>query len=113
MGIANLVRQSLQWVERRRHPRAESPRLTLRVDGQKYRALDWSLGGCRIAAPAERFQVKQSLAGRLTLEGADERGKFVAEIVRVTGNGEVGLRWLELSPQIFVAMGQMAPGPSA
>lgn len=33
------------------------------------------------------------------------RGEFVAEVVRVAGPGGIGLRWLELSPHIFVAMG--------
>ena len=74
--------------------------------GQKYRTVDWSLGGRRIQAAGGQFQLKQRLAGRVRLAGTEGRGDFVAEVVRIESDGQVALRWVEMSPQIFVAMGQ-------
>jgi PilZ domain len=104
MGLAQLLKQSLGLAERREHPRHDAPRLTLKFGGRKYRALDWSLGGCKIPVSPGELQARQRLEGRLTLQGADASGKFVAEVVRLEGTA-AGLRWLELSPEMFVAMG--------
>jgi len=92
--------------DRRQHPRVQGPLLTLKFDGEKYKSLDWSLGGCRIRAPGGHFQLRQQLRGRIKIVGADGRGEFVAEIVRIDADGHVSLRWLELSPHIFAAMGR-------
>ena len=103
MSVGKLLRESLGLTERRQHPRSDQPELTLRFGGQDYTAVDWSLGGCRINADAARFQVKQRIQGRMQLEGSDGRGEFLAEVVRIVENGDVALRWLELSPYIFMA----------
>ena len=105
MSVSDLLRDSLGLGERRQHPRTDQPKLMLRFDGQKYQTVDWSLGGARIKAnggPA--LQVRQHIQGQLQLEGADERGEFMAEVVRVGENGDIGLRWLELSPHIFMTV---------
>jgi len=99
------LRESQDRTERRKHRRTGTPPLALRVGGQKYRALDWSLGGCRINDGTSRFRLKQQVEGRLDLEGPEARGEFIAEVVRVGDNGDVGLRWLELPPDLFVALG--------
>ena len=91
-------------LERRAHPRVKGPLLTLRFGGGKYKSVDWSLGGCRILAPDSQFQLHQQLAGRIKVAGGDGRGDFVAEIVRIDAGGHVSLRWLELSPHVFVTM---------
>jgi hypothetical protein len=91
-------------VERRKHPRMAGPLLTLTVGGGKYKSVDWSLGGCRILAPDGGFQLRQQVAGRIKIAGGDGRGDFSAEIVRVDADGHVSLRWLELSPHVFVTM---------
>ena len=106
MTVADRLKNALGWIERRQHPRTSGPRLTLKFDGQKYKTVDWSLGGCRIHAPAAPLKVTQRVAGRVRLSGADGRGEFVAETVRVDGDGHVALRWLEISPHIFAAMSQ-------
>ena len=105
MTVGNFLRDSLGLAERREHPRTDLPKLTLRFGGQKFKTVDWSLGGCRINGDASQFQIKQRIQGRMQLEGAEGRGDFLAEVVRVVENGDVGLRWLELSPHIFMAMG--------
>jgi len=104
MSVSDLLRDSLGLGERRQHPRTDQPRLTLRFDGQKYETVDWSLGGCRIKGEAAQFRLRQHIQGHLQLDGADERGEFMAEVVRIVENGDVGLRWLELSPHIFMTV---------
>ncbi len=90
--------------ERREHPRIAGPLLTLKFGGGKYKSVDWSLGGCRIAAANGQFQLRQQISGRIKIAGGDGRGDFTAEIVRVDADGHVSLRWLEISPHIFVTM---------
>jgi hypothetical protein len=95
--------------ERRKHPRASAPTLTLSIDGVSYTALDWSHGGCRVNAPSGPFKIKQRVEGRINLKGAG-KGEFVCEVVRLANNGDVGLRWLEISSQIFVLLGAPRDG---
>lgn len=104
MTVADRLKNALGWIERRQHPRTTSPLLTVKFEGQKYKTVDWSLGGCRIHAPAAQLKLTQRVAGRVWLAGAEGRGEFVAEIVRVDRDGHVALRWLEISPHIFAAM---------
>jgi hypothetical protein len=111
MSVVERFKKALDWVERRQHPRSGTPVLTLKFDGQTYDAVDWSLGGCRIQAPAGQFQLAQRVGGRIRLAGTDGRGKFVAEIVRLDSDGQVALRWLEISPYIFVAMSARPADP--
>ncbi len=108
MSVGKLLGEALGLTERRQHPRSEQPELTLRFGGQEYTAIDWSLGGCRINGDTAQFQVKQRIQGRMRLEGADGRGEFLAEVVRIVENGDVGLRWLELSPYIFMSVTEPA-----
>jgi hypothetical protein len=105
MSLGSTLGTSEDRTERRKYQRTDKPPLALRVAGQKYRALDWSLGGCRINDDTSRFRVKQQIEGRLDLDGPG-RGEFIAEVVRVGDNGDVGLRWLELPPDLFIAMGR-------
>lgn len=69
--------------------------------------LDWSLGGCRIAAATDRFKLGDRIAGKLALEPAHERGRFQAEVVRAEESGELGLRWLEITNTTFAAMAEL------
>jgi hypothetical protein len=105
MSIADIIRKPLDWVERRLHARTNDPVLKLTVGKRTYVALDWSLGGCRIAASPGEFQLKQKVEGRIVLGGPNpQSGEFVAEVVRLTDQGEIGLRWLELSAQLVVSL---------
>ena len=104
MSVSDLLRESLGLGERRQHPRTDQPKLTLRVEGQTYETVDWSLGGCRINGATAPFRLRQHIHGHLQLEGAEEQGEFVAEVVRIVDNGDVGLRWLELSPHLFMTV---------
>ena len=93
-----------EGAERRQHPRKDGPLLTLKFGGEKYKSVDWSLGGCRIQTAPGQLQANQKVDGRIKIAGASERGKFVAEIVRIDTEGRASLRWLELSPHIFLTM---------
>ena len=111
MSVTERLKKARDWVERRRHPRSATPVLTLKLDGQTYKAVDWSLGGCRIQGSAGQFRINQRVSGRVKLAGADGRGAFVAEVMRAESDGQVALRWLEISPHIFVTMSARQTGP--
>lgn len=111
MSVTERFQKALDWVERRRHPRSDTPVLTLKLEGQTYKAADWSLGGCRIRGAVGQFRINQRVAGRVKLAGADGGGAFVAEVVRAESDGQVALRWLEISPHVFVAMSSRRSGP--
>jgi hypothetical protein len=98
--------RSIAWRgERRAHGRHDTPSLTLMVGRRKFAALDWSLGGCRIAAEPGEYRRGNRLEGTLWLDGCP-RGEFLAEFVRGTETGEYGLRWLEITASTFVAMAE-------
>jgi hypothetical protein len=104
MTLGERLRDALGFSERRQHRRTTSPALTVKVDGRSYLALDWSLGGCRLKAGPGDFKVKQRVTGSVRLQSFDDTGVFAAEVVRLNPDGDVGLRWLELSPVLFQAM---------
>jgi hypothetical protein len=104
MNVVQRLRNALGFGERRQHPRTNRPAMTVKIDGRSYLALDWSLGGCRLKADPNDFKVKQRVTGRVRLESFDDHGVFAAEVVRLNPDGDVGLRWLEISPVMFQAM---------
>jgi hypothetical protein len=104
MTVVERLRNALGFGERRQHPRISRPAMTVKVNGRSYLALDWSLGGCRLKAGVGEFQVKQRVTGSVRLEAFDDTGVFAAEVVRLNPDGDVGLRWVEISPVLFQAM---------
>ena len=93
--------------ERRRHPRVEGRPLALRIDGRKYKTLNWSLGGFKISGYHAEMEPGDKIEGTIGPVAGVGPGPFVAEVVRVTEDGEVGLRLLEVLPAVFVAMSGM------
>lgn len=104
MDIAGLLRFPWWRRERRGHPRLHAPGLVLIAEWKRFEARDWSLGGCLIDAPPGTYTRGQRIEGTLEIRGQDERGEFLAEIVRVNEGGELGLRWLEISGNLFALM---------
>lgn len=104
MEITGLFRFPWWRRERRLQPRTRTPSLTLIVDHRFYPTLDWSLGGCRIKGAPGTYKVGDRLEGGLDLSGFQEPGEFVAEVVRAGDQGELGLRWLEITRNLFRAM---------
>ena len=89
--------------DRRHHYRLEQPVLVLTIAGKEYATLNWSLGGFRIAAGPGRFVRDQRIEGGIRLPAGGD-GSFAADVLRVTDQGQVQLRLLEISPAVFVAM---------
>ncbi len=92
-----------QGKDRRQYVRHTGSSLTVLVDGQKYKTIDWSLGGFRIkdfhraVSPNERLQGEVSPPKGIS-------GEFIAEIVWVSDEGHLGLKFLEIAPRTFLSM---------
>lgn len=98
------VIKRLHAAERRRFQRIELPRIRLRIDGKRYDAIDWSLGGFKVGRCHLSLASGENVAGRIQLEHGPS-GEFVAEVVGVREDGEVAFRLLEITPSVFLAMG--------
>jgi hypothetical protein len=94
--------------ERRRHARHRSPALTLVVEGHRYKTLDWSLGGFRIAAFHRPLAAGMRIEGTVRGVSGAKPGEFLAEVARVAPNG-IGLRLIEIASATFVAMAGLPP----
>jgi hypothetical protein len=46
----------------------------------------------------------------MEIRGSNERGEFLAEVVRAKDSGEFGLRWLEVSVNLFAEMASVKMG---
>jgi len=90
--------------ERRVHHRISYPPLHLEIDGKRFKTTDWSLGGFRINGYHEALAIGDRLTGSIKFNKSSVSGTFVAEAVRVGKTGEIGLRLLEITPAVFVAM---------
>ena len=80
--------------ERRRHPRFKMPRLVLRIENQKYRTRDWSLGGFRINEFHRPVASGEQLQGVATTWTGLFRELFDADVVRSGTDGEVRCKFL-------------------
>ncbi len=108
MEIQHFWQHFLRPKDRRKHARITTPSLQLKIDGRKYRTLDWSLGGLRINGFHADVKPRDRLSGTIAGVGGvggGGPGEFVAEVMRVAENGDVSVRLLEISPAIFLAMG--------
>ncbi len=80
--------------ERRQHARRSSPILTLRIEGKKYKTLDWSLGGFRIEGFHREIRTGETLKGSVDKLGGLRREPFEVDVVRLTQEGHVCCRFL-------------------
>lgn len=90
--------------ERRRHRRVQTSRLTVFVNGKRYKTNDWSLGGFRVVIPGNTFAPNHVFTGPLHGPGLFNKGEYEACVVWVADTGEIGARFIELSPKSFLAM---------
>lgn len=90
--------------ERRRHRRLQTSRLTVFVNGKRYKTNDWSLGGFRVVIPGNTFAPNHVIKGPLNGPGLFTRGEYEACVVWVGDDGEMGARFIELSDESFLAM---------
>lgn len=91
--------------DRRRNSRIYDRPLKVRVEGKTYKTHDWSLGGFRIKHYHRHLEVGERISGKISLPRGPKAGDIVVEVMRATDNGDVGVRFLEITPRIFVAMG--------
>ncbi len=90
--------------DRRRHRRVHDRPIKVRVEGNKYETLDWSLGGFRIKGYHRTLEIGERLSGKIGPVDGIKAGDFVVEVVRTTDDGDMGVRILEISSEIFLAM---------
>jgi hypothetical protein len=104
MNIVSSASATVRSWDRRVHRRFSHPPLHLEIDGKRFTTTDWSLGGFRIDGYREPLAVGARLTGQIQFINPNSPGTFVAEVVRIAETGEVGLRLLEITPAVFVAM---------
>ncbi len=90
--------------ERRQHERYKTPRLVLRIEEQKYRTLDWSMGGFRIGPFHRPLGPRETLTGTIDQMAGLLREPFEADITRITEDGEVCCRFLTLPNAVLKAV---------
>jgi len=90
--------------DRRQNRRIYDRPLKIKIEGKTYKTLDWSLGGFRIKGYHRPLEIGERIAGKVGVPHGARNGDIVVEIMRATDNGEVGVRFLEISPRSFVAM---------
>jgi len=104
MDMINWLRDRLRATDRRRHARIYDAPLAMTIDGERYQTTDWSLGGFRVHAYHAPVEVGLRLAGTIDKGEGITPGNFTAEVVRLTETGDIGLRFLEVSPTTFLSM---------
>lgn len=90
--------------DRRRHRRVYDRPIKVRLEGKHYDTLDWSLGGFLINGYHRTLEVGERLSGKIGPVDGIKAGDFVVEVVRTTDGGDVGVRFIEISSEIFLAM---------
>ncbi len=107
MALPNFVRRVL-GLERRKHTRYRRPHVRVRYRDRKVLAVDWSLGGCLLPVPEPPLdpplRIGDTFEGRISGIGLGNSGDFLAEVVRLSKDGEIGLRWLELDSHVFLIL---------
>lgn len=108
MNILSRASTAIGSLERRAHRRFSYPALQLEIDGKRFKTTDWSLGGFRINGYINGYRgvpkIGDRLSGHIKSLNSSAPGTFVAEVVRIAETGEIGLRLLEITPAVFLAM---------
>lgn len=114
MGLLRSLRASIgngapapkaaQFEERRRHRRMQSVKLTILIGAQRYKTKDWSLGGMRIDAPGLCVNSNEPISGWIHGPGLFDRGDFEGIVSWVSEQGEIGIRFVEVSRETFLSM---------
>jgi hypothetical protein len=94
----------LRHDERRRHGRIYSRPIKVVLEDETYKTLDWSLGGFRIGSFHRELKRGDKLTGTIGPFARVKSGECVVEVVRVAENGDIGAKFVEIAPRIFVAM---------
>ncbi|MEL6280230.1 MAG: PilZ domain-containing protein [Pseudomonadota bacterium] len=103
-----LRKRLMSGQEGRAFPRVSGLPVFVTVDGETYRARDWSIGGIGLRDYPAEVKVGDHISGEL--RPSDNRAcgvKFVGEVAWTDGDGSVGLRLL------FVPVGDAANQPGS
>jgi hypothetical protein len=112
LGIGMLLRQLFgprrrndeRHDDRRRHRRFYGRPIKVVLEDRPYKTLDWSLGGFRINNFHRELKRGERLSGVIGPFARVKSGECVVEVVRVAENGDIGAKFVEIAPKIFVAM---------
>ncbi len=104
MGIIDGIKRRVQESERRAHARHTSDSLRVLIENRRYKTVDWSLGGFKLERCKLTLSAKDRVHGKIDFDASVD-GEFVAEVVHVSETGDIGFRFLEISPRLFLAMG--------
>ncbi len=96
--------------ERREHRRYQDRPLNIKIGKHKFPALDWSMGGFRFYPDGLELARKDKIDGQIS--GRRVKGSFSGEVVNVRDNGEVGIRFHNISRSLMSALGGYAAATS-
>ena len=102
--ILQSFRELTPQTDRRSHRHVYDRPIKVRVEGNKYETLDWSLGGFRIKGYHRTLEIGERLSGKIGPVDGIKAGDFVVDVVRTSDDGDVGVRFIEISSEIFLAM---------
>ena len=108
MGLFEKFNAWFRFRDRRAHVRYVIPRLTIIHNGVEYQTTDWSLGGFKLDDFEETLRTGKELEGEIILEGG-EKGEFSAEIISIDTSGDIRVRFLAITPKVFLAMSGLSP----
>ena len=103
MGFLQKIKTWFHPLDRRAHVRYAIPRLTITHDGVEYQTTDWSLGGFKLDDFEATLRIGKKLEGKIRLEDG-EKGEFSAEIINIDACGNISVRFLAITPSVFLAM---------
>jgi PilZ domain len=90
--------------DRRHHRRTYDRPIKIKMGGNQYETLDWSLGGFRFNGYHRTLEIGERLSGKIGPVDGIKAGDFIVEVVRTTDEGDVGVRIIEISSEVFLAM---------
>ena len=106
MTFARTIRNKLPLIDRRKYPR-RTKSVRFRIGGNTYRVRDYSPGGFGLGSYHETVRVGDMIEGRVLQLGLRRHGDFTAQVMRVTENGYVGFRFIDLSSLLFRALNRL------
>jgi len=94
---------SVRGKERRKDRRLPLPIFTVRLDGQVYHTLNWSLGGLLVEGYAGERQEGDAVEIDIKAKdtAADFRMHIAAKVIRVIPNESLSLQFEAMSPALY------------
>ena len=80
--------------------------VAVRLEGARYRPLNWSPSGFQLEGYHRDLRPRDRLSGTAVAGPFGPPGTFVAQVVRVRPAGPISLRFIEISPELFLSPGQ-------